>query len=152
MNQVIDIKSQKRLSCRARLREVREVQMMLRVVDQFVLTNDVLYQKRIIGGEPLFQLVLPKAFRPVTLAELHDSVGHLGIERTVDLVRQRFYWPRMALDVEEKIKSCERCVRRKARVEQSAPLVNITTSRPLNWSVWTIYPWSQMEKAQRTYS
>lgn len=91
------------------------------------LTNDVLYQKRIIGGEPLFQLVLPKAFRPVPFTKLHDSVGHLGIERTVDLVRQRFYWPRMALDVEEKIKSCERCVRCKAR----APLVNITRSRPL---------------------
>lgn len=125
------IKSQKRLSCCARLREDREVQMMLRVIDQLVLTNDVLYRKRIIGREPLFQLVLPKAFRQVALTELHDSVGHLGIERTVDLVRQRFYWPRMALDVEEKIKSCERCVRRKARVERSAPLVNITTSRPL---------------------
>lgn len=26
-----------------------------------------------------------------------------GIERTVDLVRSRFYWPKMAKDVEEKI-------------------------------------------------
>ncbi len=59
----------------------------------FVLTNDVLYRKHIIGGEPLFQLVLPKAFRQVALSELHDSVGHLGIERTVDLVRQRFIGP-----------------------------------------------------------
>ncbi len=125
------VKSHKRLSCRARLREDREVQIMSRVADQFVLTNDVLYRKHIIGGEPLFQLVLPKAFRQVALSELHYSVGHLGIERTVDLVHQRFYWPRMALDVEEKIKTCERCVRRKAKTERHAPLVNIVTSRPL---------------------
>ncbi|KAL0150798.1 hypothetical protein M9458_053880, partial [Cirrhinus mrigala] len=132
VNRMIDVvKSHKRLSCRARLREDREVQIMLRISDQFVLTNDVLYRKRIIGGEPLFQLVLPKAFRQVALTELHDSVGHLGIERTVDLVRQRFYWPRMALDVEEKIKTCERCVRRKAKTERNAPLVNIVTSHPL---------------------
>lgn len=37
----------------------------------------------------------------------------------------------MALDVEEKIKTCERCVRRKAKTERHAPLVNIVTSRPL---------------------
>lgn len=36
LNQVIDIKSQKHLSCHARLCEDGEVQMMLRVVDQFV--------------------------------------------------------------------------------------------------------------------
>lgn len=33
---------------------------------------------------------------------LHDEVGHLGYERTVDLVRARFYWPRMYVEVEEK--------------------------------------------------
>ncbi len=37
----------------------------------------------------------------------------------------------MALDVEEKIKTCERCVRRKAKTERHATLVNIATSRPL---------------------
>lgn len=35
------------------------------------------------------------------------------------------------MDVTEKIRTCERCVRRKARAERSAPLVNIKTSRPL---------------------
>lgn len=58
-------------------------------------------------------------------------MGHMGIERTLDLARTRFYWPRMAADVEHKIKTCGRCVRRKALPEKAAPLVSIQTFRPL---------------------
>lgn len=65
------------------------------------------------------------------LKSLHDDMGHLGVERTLDLVRDRFYWPRMSSTVEEKIRTCERCVRRKTPAERAAPMVNIKTSRPL---------------------
>lgn len=58
-------------------------------------------------------------------------MGHMGIERTLDLVRTRFYWPKMAAAVEQKIKTCDHCVRRKALPEKAAPLVNIKTTRPL---------------------
>ena len=37
----------------------------------------------------------------------------------------------MAVDVEKKVKTCGRCVRRKALPEKAAPLVNINTTRPL---------------------
>ena len=52
----------------------------------------------------------------------------MGIERTIELVRSRFYWPRMAADVEHKVKTC---VRRKTLPEKAAPLVSIQTSRPM---------------------
>ncbi|KAL1264213.1 hypothetical protein QQF64_004568 [Cirrhinus molitorella] len=37
----------------------------------------------------------------------------------------------MVMDVERKVRTCGRCVRRKARLEKAAPLVNIRTMRPL---------------------
>ncbi len=37
---------------------------------------------------------------------LHDDLGHLGTERTVSLIRDRFYWPRMAQMVENYVKNC----------------------------------------------
>lgn len=73
--------------------------------------------------------MLPKELRPIVLASLHDD--DMGIERTLDLVRSRFFWPRMAFDVETKVRTCNRCVRRKALPERSAPLVDIRTTRPL---------------------
>lgn len=57
-------------------------------------------------------------------------MGYMGIERTLDLVRTRFYWPKMAADVEHKIKTCDRCICRKALLEKAAPLVNIKATRP----------------------
>ncbi|XP_038124076.1 uncharacterized protein LOC119771905 isoform X2 [Cyprinodon tularosa] len=58
-------------------------------------------------------------------------MGHLGIDRTLDLVRTRFYWPRMATDIEQKVKTCDRCIRRKTPPEKAASLVNIATTHPL---------------------
>ncbi|KAK7915695.1 hypothetical protein WMY93_011456 [Mugilogobius chulae] len=95
------------------------------------LVDGVLYRRRRDDEGLSHQLVLPEELRPLVLKNLHDDMGHMGIERTLDLVRSRFYWPRMAMDVEKKVKSCGRCVRRKALPERAAPLVSIQTTRPL---------------------
>ncbi len=65
------------------------------------------------------------------MSSLHDRMGHVGMERTLDLLRARFYWPKMAADVEQKIRTCGRCVRRKSPPQKAAPLVNIQATRPL---------------------
>lgn len=67
----------------------------------------------------------------MVLISLHDDMGHLGLDRTLDLLRSRFYWPKMSDAVETKVKTCERCIRRKSPPQRAAPLVNIQTSRPL---------------------
>ena len=41
------------------------------------------------------QLVLPESFRKQALQGCHDDLGHLGIEWTIDLLRDHFYWPGM---------------------------------------------------------
>lgn len=116
---------------RTQQKEDREVQLMLRLWDQLVMRDEVLYRKRLLNGVPSFQLVLPRTFQNEALDSLHDCMGHMGVDRTTDLVRARFYWPRMLTDINNKIHTCERCIRQKARAEHSAPLVNICTSRPL---------------------
>ncbi len=132
INRVISIlKGGRCPSCRVRQREDREVQLMLRLWDQFVLKDNVLYRERKVNGVTSHQLVLPQSYRQVALEGLHDATGHMGVDRTMDLVRTRFYWPHMQADVNNKVQKCEQCVRQKARAERSAPLVNIQTSRPL---------------------
>ncbi len=105
--------------------------LWLKEWNKFEMANGVLYRKRVDQERVQRQLVLPRSFREMVLTCLHDNMGHLGIERTLDLIRSRFYWPRMANAVERKIRTCERCVRRKSAVQKAAPLINIRTSRPL---------------------
>lgn len=104
---------------------------MMREWTRFVLLDGVLYRKRQAGEVLTYQLVLPKEFRAAVLRSLHDEIGHMGIDRTLDLARSRFYWPKMAQDVEQKIKTCPHRVVHRAPPEKAAPLVNIRTTRPL---------------------
>ncbi|KAG1972065.1 interleukin-1 receptor accessory protein-like 1-A [Pimephales promelas] len=112
-------------------KELPELPFFLREWKKLELKDGILYRKRVVGEHTTYQLVLPKNLRPLVLEQLHDNMGHMGMERTLDLARTRFYWPRMATDVEVKIKTCNRCVCRKTPPERAAPLVNIQVSRPL---------------------
>ncbi|KAL0187224.1 hypothetical protein M9458_018894, partial [Cirrhinus mrigala] len=111
--------------------EPAEIALWLREWNRFEFKNGVLFRRKQDRGSVIYQLALPVELRGKALRSLHHDMGHLGIERTLDLARARFYWPRMAMDVEEKIRTCERCVKRKTPPERAAPLVNISTSRPL---------------------
>lgn len=66
------------------------------------------------------------------MQSLHDESGHLGVERTTELIRDRFYWPRMTPDIEQYIKNCGRCIIRKTLPNKSAPLNHIVSNGPLD--------------------
>ena len=84
-----------------------------------------------LNGEGVQQLVLPYHFKDTVLKCLHDDVGHQGRDRTLSLVRSRFYWPGLESDVDRKVKSCGRCIKRKTVPRPSAELVNIVTTQPM---------------------
>lgn len=108
-----------------------ELKLVLKEWKRLEMRDGLLYRKRQFEEKTFYQLVLPESLRAIALTCLHDDMGHMGIERTIELVRSRFYWPRMAADVEHKVKTCGRCVRRKTLPEKAAPLVSIQTSRPM---------------------
>lgn len=95
------------------------------------LQNGILYRRRQVDEEIQYQLILPESQRSIVLKSLHDDMGHLGFDRTLDLTRTRFFWPKMPQILNKKIKTCSRCVCRKTLREKAAPLVNIQVTRPL---------------------
>ena len=78
----------------------------------------------------MFPMILPPEYHNRALKGCHDEVGHMGRERTLSLLRDRFYWSSMSEDTAAYIAKCDRCLRRKA-VQDRAALVNITTTQPL---------------------
>ena len=40
---------------------------------------------------------------------LHSQAGYQSIERTINLIRTRFYWTGMVQDIESYCKNCGRC-------------------------------------------
>lgn len=62
------------------------------------------------------QLVLPQVSNPLVFHELHQTMGHLGVERTLSLIRDRFFWPRIHVDVEHFVtKKCEYLKKKKSQ-------------------------------------
>ncbi|KAK3505931.1 hypothetical protein QTP70_003643, partial [Hemibagrus guttatus] len=84
------------------------------------------------SGDEVCQLVLPSEFRDVVMQATHDDLGHLGQERTLDLLRSRFFWPKMSEDVEEYIKNCGECISYKTPPQRAAPLHQIVSHGPMD--------------------
>ena len=77
------------------------------------------------------QLVLPTQYHRLVYKHLHEEMGHLCVERTVQLARDRFYWPHMARDIEHHVTNVCHCLKRKkAAVQPRAPSGSIVTTQP----------------------
>lgn len=93
-----------------------ESQQLLRYFDKLRIVRGVLYRERTVANQEHLQLVLPKKYHHTAMVGCHDDVGHLGRDRTLQLLHERFYWPKMLSDVEEKLRCCERCLMRKTPI------------------------------------
>ena len=59
--------------------------------------------------EEFHQLVLPESLQDITYKSYHDDLGHQGRDRTLALIKQRFYWPGMTQYVHNKVQQCAKC-------------------------------------------
>ena len=93
-------------SCRALLRQWSRLVAQEGVLYRFVHAPG--------GGPETFQLLLPQCLQEEVLRSVHDNQGHQGTERTLQLLRDRCFWPNMTRDVEQWCQQCQRCVLGKA--------------------------------------
>ena len=71
-------------------------------------------------------------YKEAVYKELHINMGHLGADRTLQLIRERFYWTRMEEEVHYFISNLCTCVgQKKPYIQGQAPLLPIIISSPL---------------------
>lgn len=92
--------------------ENMKVDKVLRKV--YFLDADVLYQQWKSQGRMTNLPVIPKHMRLEVMGFAHDDPmsGHLGLGRTWDRIRQRFFWPEMAVFARKYVETCEACQKR----------------------------------------
>ena len=76
------------------------------------------------------QLVLPDSLIPVALNLYHNEIGHLGMDRTYDLIRRRFWWSTIYRDVVLHVKNCVVCSSRNLKRLRAPMGENILPERP----------------------
>lgn len=70
------------------------------------------------------RLIVPQDNRRAVMGAHHDTPfgGHQGIERTTEVIKERYYWKNMDQDIEEYVKTCELCNKKRATLEEKAPV------------------------------
>ena len=98
-------------------RHSRAVRQLFQLWDQLVVVNGVLYRRfeYFKGKQDHLQLVVPSSMRDTILEESHAGSlgGHLGEDRTLGRVREKFFWPGYAEQVRQWCRTCVRCATRK---------------------------------------
>ena len=114
----------------------REAQQLSQLWDQLVVHEGILYRRFEEGsgkGSHL-QLVIPRCLREEVLEEAHAGTVscHLGEDKTLARVKEKFFWPGYSSAVKEWCKTCVNCATRKAPTHKRRyPLQNILTGYPM---------------------
>ena len=58
---------------------------------RYLMNDGVLCYLLIGGSHPPPQVVVPVTLRPLVIGQLHDKSGHLGVHKTLEKLRERFY-------------------------------------------------------------
>jgi hypothetical protein len=98
---------------------------------QYVLMNDVLYhlftkrlRKKVKETDIIQQLAVPTSLRNDVLLSYHDSIAagcHMGVQKTYEAVRQKYFWPEMYQHIYDYITSCKTCqmIKRNTHVKRA---------------------------------
>ena len=127
LNQVICIKRDS--DDRTILPKTPTYRSFFRDWDHLVLQDGVLFHR---NSDVESRLVIPEAHKDRALEYLHNNMGHLGRERTIALLRERFYWPGLDKFVRHKLKQCMPCLQGKApNLLDKAALGHIKATQPM---------------------
>ena len=105
----------------------------------FFIQNGVLCRKfrESRGAPPITQIVLPSSLKSKVLSHLHS--GHLGVSKTLEKVKERFYWPNYIADVKCLVRECDQCQRRNPpNPMPQAPFQTIRANHPFQIVTWDI--------------
>ena len=117
--------------------ESEGVKMLCAQWQQLQIQEELLYRKWHLKHDPkqeIFQLVAPPELQKQIFQHIHNSRtgGHLGITKTLENVRRRFYWPGCKNDVQRWCQQCSSCAQIKPGPRSRARLKQIRVSAPLD--------------------
>ena len=84
----------------------KEDQTMRKTFHSLRMIRGILYREVKEGDNIIQQLALPKIYHHTVLQALRNDVGHPRRDRTISLIRERFYWPRMTAEIERWTSEC----------------------------------------------
>ena len=102
INTVFDLIRSRQLSTyNCKKSDPDDLKGLLRLKRDLFLDSGLLYQKAYfkMTNKQLLQFVMPTQFCKHTVMVCHEDYGHLGMDRVLVLLQERYFWPKMLEDI-----------------------------------------------------
>ena len=121
---------------------------------QYALINDCLYRQKSRKTGPKNLLCIPMCMQEDVMFAIHDDIFgcHLGVVKTLDRLRERFFFPDMEPFVRAYIRSCRSCLsRKKERQKPYGFLRPIEVGEPFDMIGLDIWGPATMTSSKKRY-
>ena len=101
--------------------------------ERLTLKKEVLHRLYVSEDMEYHQLVLPQRFHSKILRSVHDDMGHQGLEKTMELLQERVYWPTMAMGASNWVSQSSHCQVAKGNYTTPRPKIgHLETNNPMD--------------------
>lgn len=84
----------------------------------------------LLSGQMCYRLLVPQNRREEVIKTIHETLAHVGLTKTLDIVKGQFYWENMNLDVKLCLASCKHCAKRKSAKISKHTIGALSGNRP----------------------
>ena len=96
------------------------------VQKRHLIIDNILYYISNMDADPILRLYIPEHLRDVVIRQYLDWNGHMGIDKTYDAIKQKYYWPYLYKELYEYVSCCITCqTRNKQKVKQPLQMTDI---------------------------
>lgn len=99
-------------------KEIAEIKYQLlhgkenkKVKNKFILIDNIVYYISGPDNEAILRLYIPNHLKEAVVEECHDNF-HMGIDKTYDLIRQKYYWPKLFKELNNYVSTSVTCQKR----------------------------------------
>ena len=89
--------------------------------NRFIIMEGIVYYISDVNDNPVIRLYVPNHLQLRVIKQYHDMNGHMGIDKTYDTIKRRYYFPNMYKILYKYIHSCVVCQNRIMKANK-APL------------------------------
>ena len=79
------------------------------VQKHYLLVDGLVYFISDIDDDPNLRLYIPKHIRSFVVTQYRDKNGHMGVQKTFDSIRAKYYWPNLFKELNKYVSECTVC-------------------------------------------
>ena len=102
------------------IQQLRNGEASKTISQKYMVVNDILYYLSNPDTEPTLRLYVPDHLQERVILQYHDHIGHMGIDKTYDVIREKYFWPNLYQQLYSYISKCITCQQRAIKTVKPA--------------------------------